>query len=133
MAIHRDPMTGVCRTLTGNVTDHSSLVSASEVASLAAAYRTDYISPHHQSRIVIYIIKIQRINPLSAPLGRLTAMFVVMIILLMIGFVYYAARWILGRSPLYCETCHLNTYVDASGWCHNCHRTLLKQKYPTDL
>jgi len=65
----------------------------------------------------------RRVSPFSTLFERFAAMLEVIIILLLFGFVYYAARWIVGRSNLYCETCHLNTYVDQSGWCHNCHRT----------
>ena len=124
MAIYRDPVTGVCRTLTGYVTDRSCLVSSLKLSSpCGISDRLHHLS-HRKSESRntnpnIY----SRINSFSIHFGRFAAMFEVIIILLLIGFVYYAARWILGRSRLYCETCHLNTYVDESGWCHNCHRT----------
>jgi hypothetical protein len=128
MAIYRDPVTGVCRTLTGYVTDRSCLVSSLKLSSpCGISVRIHHLSHRKSESRNTNPDTYSPINSFSIHFGRFVAMFEVIIILLLVGFVYYAARWILGRSKLYCETCHLNTYVDESGWCHNCHRTTPKR------
>ena len=128
MAMNRDPANGSVSHLDKERRRH--LYSGFNVRGIFPCCGiSDRLHLHHL-KVKDRSIHLQKSNVSTASLHFLypvSRMIELILFLLMIAFIYYAARWIPGRSPLYCETCHLNTYVDASGWCHNCSRILKRR------